>query len=109
LREGAFWGRAINLNTLYGKSLDELPAPTPEAIAAGRGLTYEQFGKNLFGFPKPGVYRVTAVYAASRLRPAEGQAGSPPSSAWWTGDLQTNTITIEVSESKTQEPTEEQK
>ncbi|HUU31459.1 MAG TPA: hypothetical protein VMY69_05095, partial [Phycisphaerae bacterium] len=73
----------------------------------GRGLTYEQFGKNLFGFSKPGLYRVTAVYAASRLRPPEGQAGSSPSTAWWTGELQTNTITIEVSESKTQEPMEE--
>jgi len=98
LREGAFWGRALNLNTLYGKSLDELPPPTPEAIAAGRGLTYEQFGKNLFGFPKPGIYRVTVTYAASRLRPPEGQAGSQPPSAWWTGNLQTNPITIEVFE-----------
>ena len=97
LREGAFWGRTINLNTLYGKSLEELPVPTPEEIAAGKALTYERFGRNLFGFPKPGVYKVTATYAVSRTHPGEG-AAPETSKEWWIGELVTNTITIQVTE-----------
>ena len=98
LREGAFWGRTINLNTLYGKSLEEFPAPTPEEIAAGKGITYERFGKNLFGFPKPGVYTVTATYSVTRPRQVESQPHVEPAREWWIGELQTNPVTIQILE-----------
>jgi hypothetical protein len=104
LREGAFWGRTINLNMLFGRTLDDLPTPTPEEIAVGRALSYERFGKNLFGFPKPGVYTVTATYTVTRAAkpaaPAEGEKtpAKDPSKDWWVGDLQTNSITIQVGE-----------
>lgn len=98
LREGAFWGRIINLNTLYGKSLDDLPAPTPEEIAAGKALTYERYGKNLFGFSKPGHYNVSATYAVTRPHTADGKQPVDQPKEWWIGDLQTNTITIQVGE-----------
>ena len=96
LREGAFWGRTVNLNTLYGKALDDLPAPTPEEIAAGKALTYERYGKNLFGFPKPGLYNVTATYAVTRPHTADGKQPIEQPKEWWIGDLQTNTITIQI-------------
>jgi hypothetical protein len=98
LREGAFWGRTINLNTLYGKSLEEFPAPTPEEIAAGKGITYERFGKNLFGFPKPGVYTVTATYSVIRPKQVESQPHVEPAREWWIGELQTNPVTIQILE-----------
>ena len=104
LREGAFWGRTINLNMLFGRNLDEMAAPTQEEVAAGKSLSYERYGKNLFGFPKPGVYTVTATYSVARPQkpaaPAEGEkpAAKEPSKEWWVGDLQTNSITIQVGE-----------
>jgi hypothetical protein len=100
LREGAFWGRTINLNMLAGKSLDELTAPTPEEVAAGKTPSYERFGKILFGFPKPGVYTVTATYQVARQHPAGG-SGDPAREwpkEWWIGDIQTNPITIQIGE-----------
>jgi hypothetical protein len=100
LREGAFWGRTINLNMLFGKSLDDMPPPTPEEVAAGKTLSYERFGKNLFGFPKPGIYTVTATYQVTRQHPAGGP-GDPakePPKEWWVGDIQTNAVTIQVGE-----------
>jgi len=98
LREGAFWGRTINLNTLYGKSLEEFPAPMPEEISAGKGITYERFGKNLFGFPKPGVYTVTATYTVARPKQVESQAHTEPAREWWIGELVTNPVTIQILE-----------
>jgi len=102
LREGAFWGRTINLNMLFGKTLEDLPTPTSEEIAAGKGLSYERYGKNLFGFPKAGVYTVTATYAVARPpRSSSGDDKAPakePPKEWWVGDLQTNSITIQVGE-----------
>ncbi|HUX01302.1 MAG: hypothetical protein WBD63_05655 [Phycisphaerae bacterium] len=95
LQEGAFWGRLINLNVLYGQSLDALAAPTPEEISAGRNLSYERFGRNLFGFNKPGVYRVKASYRVARSKANEGESVAGPT-AWWIGDLETNPITIQV-------------
>jgi len=95
LREGAFWGRTINLNALFGKTREELIAMTPESVAAGRDVTYERFGKVAYGFPRPGVYNVTATYAVARPPTGEGQ---PAPKDWWTGELQTNTITIQVGE-----------
>jgi hypothetical protein len=95
LREGAFWGRKINLNTLYGKSLDQIPAPTPKEIAAGKDHPYERFARNLFGFPRPGAYRVTARYQVER---PEGAGGSvvPGKANWWHGDLESNSVTIQI-------------
>jgi len=98
LREGAFWGRTLNLNVLFGKSLDAFPAPTPEEVSAGKDLSYERFGRNLFGFNKAGVYRVTAAYRVARSRAAEADAGAGPPSIWWTGDLETNAVTIQILE-----------
>lgn len=100
LREGAFWGRTINLNMLFGKSLDELAAPTPEEVAAGKTPSYERFGKILFGFPKPGIYTITATYQVMRQHPAAG-ASDPAKEwpkEWWIGDIQTNAITIQIGE-----------
>jgi hypothetical protein len=100
LREGAFWGRTINLNMLFGKSLEDLTAPTPEEVAAGKTPSYERFGKILFGFPKPGVYTVTAAYQVARQHPAGG-SGDPAREwpkEWWIGDIQTNAITIQIGE-----------
>lgn len=101
LREGAFWGRTINLNTLFGKSLDDLTGPTPEEVAAGKTPSYERFGRILFGFPKPGVYTVTATYQVARQHPPAPAGGEPPKEwprEWWIGDLQTNSVTIQVGE-----------
>jgi hypothetical protein len=104
LREGAFWGCTINVNMLFGRNLDELAAPTPEEIAAGKNLSYERYGRNLFGFPKAGVYTVTATYSVARLQkpsaPAEGEkpAAKEPPKEWWVGEIQTNSITIQVGE-----------
>ena len=98
LREGAFWGRTINLNVLFGKSLDAFPAPTPEEVSAGKDLSYERFGRNLFGFNKAGVYRVTAAYRVARSRAAEAAAGAGPPSNWWSSDLETNAVTIQILE-----------
>jgi hypothetical protein len=104
LREGAFWGRTINLNMLFGKTLDELPTPTPEEIAAGKGLSYERYGKNLFGFPKAGIYTVTATYTVARPQKPVASADGEKTPAkdvakeWWVGDIQTNSITIQVGE-----------
>jgi len=98
LREGAFWGRTINLNALYGKSLAEMPAPTPEEITSGKDLTYERHGKHLFGFPKPGYYNVTATYTVARPPKVDGGNPDPASKEWWIGEVQTNTITIQVAE-----------
>lgn len=94
LREGAFWGRTVNLNTLFGKSLDDLPAPTPEEIAAGKAFTYERFGKNLYGFPKPGVYNITATYTVGK--PPAGPNQPTGFGPWWSNTVQTNTIRIEI-------------
>ncbi len=98
LREGAFWGRTINLNALYGKSLAETPAPTPEEITSGKDLTYERHGKHLFGFPKAGYYNVTATYTVARPPRADPGNSDPAAKEWWVGEVQTNTITIQIAE-----------
>jgi hypothetical protein len=98
LREGAFWGSTLNLNTLYGKALAEQPAPTAEEISAGRNFTYERFGKNLFGFSKAGYYKITATYVVLRPKPVEGQEPAAQAKDWWIGEVQTNSVTIRVGE-----------
>lgn len=96
LRGGAFWGRTVNLNTLYGKSLDDLPAPTPQEIAAGKSLSYERFAKNLYGFPKPGIYNVTATYTVGKQAGAGSNQPVAGTKLWWSYSVQTNTISIEI-------------
>jgi len=96
LRESAFWGRTIDLNALYGKKMDAIAGPTAAELADTKNLRYERFGRNLFGFPKPGTYRVTATYTVEK--PAKAAATAKDSQPWWTGDVQSNTITIRVEE-----------
>jgi len=99
LREGAFWGQTINLNVLPLRPQEEFQWPTAEEAAAGKNLTYERFGKILFGFPRPGVYNISATYTVARPKGPEGQPGpDSPMKDWWFGDLQTNTITIQIVE-----------
>ena len=98
LTEGAFWGRTLNINTLYGKTREELIGLTPETIFSGKEATYERFGKVVYGFPKPGYYNVTATYTVSRPHAADGKQPVEQPKEWWVGDLQTNTITIQIGE-----------
>jgi hypothetical protein len=98
LREGAFWGRTINLNSLWGKNADEGRKPTPEEIASGKGLPYERFGEFQFGFPKPGIYNVTAKYVVGKSAISDTPPGAQPNKEWWVGDIQTNVITIQILE-----------
>jgi len=100
LRPAAFWGRTINLNTLYGKSVTAFEGPTAKEIAQGKSLEYERFGRNLFGFTKPGTYTISAAYAVSTKPSSPDQAPPEGAKAWWTGDAQTNTITIRIAEKK---------
>ncbi len=96
LREGGFWGRVIDLNMLYGRDLDKLPSPTPAEIGAGKNLSYERFGRNLYGFPKPGLYQITGTYTVKR-RQADTSDG-PADSAWWVGQVQTNPVLVRIVE-----------
>ena len=98
LREAAFWGRTVNLNTLFGKQLDTIEAPTPGELADAKTLRYERFGRNLFGFPKPGTYRVSATYVVGRAKNPGEAKPSDPTKTWWTGDVQSNPITIRIAE-----------
>ena len=99
LREGAFWGQTINLNVLPLKPQEEFQWPTAEEAAAGKSLTYERFGRILFSFPRPGIYNISATYSVPRPKGPEGQPGpDSPMKDWWLGDLQTNTITIQIVE-----------
>jgi len=98
LRESAFWGRTINLNTLYGRKLEAIEAPTPDEIAQGKSLKYERFGRNLFGFKEPGTYKVSATYAVGHGKNPGDSQTQDPGKVWWTGDIQTNTITIRIVE-----------
>jgi len=100
LREAAFWGRTVNLNTLYGKQLDTIEAPTPAELADVKTLRYERFGRNLFGFPKPGTYRISATYNVPRQKTGEEAGDNPSDKTWWTGEAQSNTITIRVAETR---------
>jgi hypothetical protein len=96
LREGAFWGQTLNLNMI--KSREEIAAPTPEEIASGKDLSYERYGQTLFGFPKAGVYQVTATYKVPKPKPPADNPGAAPPTDWWFGELVTNPITIQVVE-----------
>ena len=99
LREGAFWGQTVNLNVLPLRPQEEFQWPTAEEAAAGKNLTYERFGRILFGFPRPGIYNISATYTVARPKGPEGQPGpGSPMQDWWFGDLQTNTITIQIIE-----------
>ncbi len=100
LRESAFWGRTINLNTLYGRKLEAIEAPTPKEIAEGKALKYERFGRNLFGFKAPGTYKVSATYAVGHRKNPGGAKTQDQTKTWWTGDVRTNTITIRIAEKK---------
>jgi len=94
LHDGSFWGRVMDINLLYGKTREEVIEI--DASSLGKEGTYEQAGRILYGFPKPGIYTVTAKYSVVRPRAADGKAPAEIPKEWWIGDLQTNTITIQV-------------
>jgi hypothetical protein len=99
LRENAFWGRIINLNSLFGKGAEGMTAPSPDDINSTKGLPYEKFGKILFGFPKPGFYNITAMYTVNTSRVSEAPPGGQKHDEWWVGEITTNPITIQIMES----------
>lgn len=91
LREDGFWGRVINVNMLYGTDLAEHEGPSGDDIAAGKDLSYERFGRNLFGFTRPGTYRVTATYRVpGPMKPDKNGIH------WWVGEVESNPIVIRV-------------
>jgi hypothetical protein len=98
LRDGAFWGRIININTLFGKGAQNVPKATAEEIASTKGLAYERFGEYQYGFSKPGIYTVTAVYKVDPSKISETPPGAPKRDEWWVGDVTSNPITIQILE-----------
>lgn len=85
----AFWGRTLNINSLYGIDAAALEPPSSEAITGKGPFSYETFGKTLFGFENPGRYEVMATYSCRR------QAGDSTPNLW-TGTLTTNTISVTI-------------
>jgi hypothetical protein len=86
----------MDLNTLYGKTREELIALNRDTSALGKDGSYEQTGATVYGFPAPGIYTITATYSVVRPRSADGKAPAELPKDWWIGDLQTNPITIQI-------------
>jgi len=96
LHDGSFWGRVMDLNTLYGKTPQEVIAISRDNSILGKESSYEQSGGTIYGFPKPGVYTITAKYSVARPRSTDGKAPAEIPKEWWLGDLQSNTVTIQI-------------
>jgi hypothetical protein len=89
LEKSAFWGRVININSLYGMDTAAIEPPSPDDISGSGPFSYEKFGKTLFGFESPGTYEVYATYSCRR------SAGTSTPNLW-SGTLTTNTIVITI-------------
>ncbi len=95
LREGDFWGRLLDLNILYGRELASLKGPSLTEVRSGKDLPYARYGPILYGFDEPGLYKIIATYDAGPIRPPEGGSPDP---GWWTGDVRSNPILIQIVE-----------
>ena len=88
LRPHAFWGKTLNVNSLYGRDEASLMQGGKAAVAGAVEPTFETHGMTLFAFEKPGVYRITATY---QMAPKGGDGPR-----LWAGKLETNPIFIRV-------------
>lgn len=88
LRPDSFWGKTININSLYGVDTTELLVSSvdPTKLLDSQ-LNYERLGMTLFSFDKPGVYRVDATYFV-QPRPGDLRV--------WAGKLTSNHVFIRV-------------
>ncbi len=121
LRGLAFWGRLVDVNWYHGKGEKDLPRPGE--IEAGKDFTYERFGRMLFDFHEPGVYRIQARYEVQRPKPprvpapaaevppaatekaVEGPTGPktpepstrlPLDMRWWVGEVESNPVLVRI-------------
>lgn len=115
LREDAFWGRIIDVNWFHGKGEKDLPRL--DEVEGGDGFTYERFGRMLFDFHQPGLYRIVARYTVRRPRPpqveptpeaesetaAEGETPKekkaepvPLDMRWWVGEVESNPVLVRI-------------
>jgi len=88
LRPAAFWGKLINVNSLYGRDAASLMAGGSAAISGAVEPAYETHGMTLFSFDKPGVYKIRATY---QVKP---RGGTGP--RVWAGKLATNPVFVRV-------------
>jgi len=91
LPKDAFWGKVLNINSLYGVNPADVEPPSAEEIAGSGPFGYEKYGKTLFSFERPGKYEIAAVYSLPR-----SPRGEPRGEHLWTGTVITNTVVIEV-------------
>lgn len=88
LRPRAFWGKDVNINSLFGLSRAKMDESAAAVRKGAIEPSYETSGLTLFAFEKPGVYRIQATYEM-----APGGSDGPK---LWAGKLQTNPVFIRV-------------
>jgi len=87
LRPAAFWGKLVNVNSLYGRDAASLMAAGNAAMSGAVEPAYETHGMTLFSFDKPGVHKIQATYQS------KPRAGGP---RLWAGKLATNPVFVRV-------------
>ncbi len=87
LRPLAFWGKLVDVNSVYGRSEESLLSQAP-ATAPRTDLDYEKYGQTLFSFDAPGVYKIQATYV---VKPRGGDGPKV-----WASKLSSNPIFVRV-------------
>ena len=97
MRPGAFWGKVLNANSLYGRDAASLMLSGKAAVSGAIEPTYETHGMTLFSFDKPGVYRIQATY---QVKPRGGDGPR-----FWSGKVMSNPVFVRVTDAEDAEPT----
>lgn len=87
LRPLAFWGKLVDINSVYGRTEESLLAQAP-ATAPRADVDYEKYGQTLFSFDAPGVYKIQITYKVMQ------RGGEGPKV--WSGKLYSNQIYVRV-------------
>jgi hypothetical protein len=87
LRPLAFWGKLVDINSVYGRSEESLLAQAP-ATAPRAEVDYEKYGLTLFSFDSPGVYKIQVSYV---VKPRGGEGPKV-----WASKLASNPIFVRI-------------
>jgi hypothetical protein len=88
LRPNAFWGKEVNVNSLYGRDRAKMDETARAVLKGAVEPSYETTGMTLFAFEKPGVYKIRATFEMAPV----GDEGP----RLWAGKLKSNPIFIRV-------------